>query len=77
MNKTLQDTQYKDYLNADVDKSGFLLVKGTYLEFGKIIYANRQLCSLLGYSPDQVNTNGKTINVLMPQIISEHHAAFL
>lgn len=52
MNKTLSDNNYKELLNQDVDKSGFLLVRGTYNEFGKIIYANRQLCHMLGYSPD-------------------------
>ncbi len=41
MNKTLQDNNYKEVLNSDVDKSGFLLVRGTFHEFGKIIYANR------------------------------------
>jgi PAS domain-containing protein len=77
MNKTLQDNNYKEQLNQDVDKSGFLLVRGTYHDFGKIIYANRQMCHMLGYTPEQLNTSGKTINVLMPQIISERHSAFL
>jgi hypothetical protein len=34
MNKTLLENTYKEQLNADVDKSGFLLVKGSYAEFG-------------------------------------------
>jgi len=41
MNKTISDNNYKDQLNSDVDKSGFLLVRGTFQDFGKIIYANR------------------------------------
>lgn len=30
MNRTLQENSYKDQLISDVDKSGFLLVRGTY-----------------------------------------------
>lgn len=42
MNNQLQDNTYKEgQLTSDVDKSGFVLVRGTFLDFGKIIYANR------------------------------------
>jgi hypothetical protein len=77
MNKTLQENFYKDQLNMDVDKSGFLIVCGTYADFGRILSASRKLCQMLGYTPDQINSQDKLINVLMPQIISEKHHIFL
>jgi hypothetical protein len=36
MNKTIYEN-YKDLLLTDVDKSGFVLVKGTFVDFGKIL----------------------------------------
>ena len=62
-------------MNTETDKSGFLIVKGTFIDFGKILFANKKACSILGYNQeDFVN---KAINILMPSIISERHSAFL
>jgi PAS domain S-box-containing protein len=77
MNKTLLENTYKEQLNSDVDKSGFLLVKGNFVDFGKIIYANKHLCQMLGYTQEQVNGADKVINILMPTIISDQHHIFM
>ncbi|CDW79589.1 pas domain s-box family protein [Stylonychia lemnae] len=74
MNKTIKEN-YKDNIISDVDKSGFLVVNGTFENFGKILFANKKLCIILDYLPEQLI--GKAINILMPQIISDKHHLFL
>lgn len=74
MNKTIYEN-YRDIMNTEADKSGFLIVKGTFVDFGKILFVNRKACSILGYEQNEVIS--KTINMLMPNLISEKHASFL
>jgi hypothetical protein len=73
MNRTLQENSYKDQLVSDVDKSAFRLVRGTYQEFGKIVYANRKFCQMLGYTQELLNSGDKTINMIMPQLREAPH----
>lgn len=63
MNKTI-DENYRDKMNTEADKSGFLIVKGTFTDFGRILFANKKACSYLGYNQEEVIN--KTINILMP-----------
>lgn len=42
MNKTIQEN-YKNTMLSDVDKSGFMIVNGSFTGFGKIIFANKKL----------------------------------
>jgi PAS domain-containing protein len=63
MNKTIRNT-YSNNLTTEVDKTGFIIVKGTFAEFGQILFANRTLGTMLGYYPEELV--GKLINTFMP-----------
>lgn len=51
MNKTIKEN-YSDNLITDVDKSGFIIVNGSFEGFGKILFANKKLCLMLDYLPE-------------------------
>jgi len=51
MNKTIK-VNYLDVIDSDVDKSGFLIVNGTFEGFGKILFSNKKFCIMLNYLPE-------------------------
>jgi hypothetical protein len=40
---------YTDQMKTEFDTAGFIIVKGNFKEFGKIIFVNRKLAQSLGY----------------------------
>ena len=64
----------EDIIQTGVDESGFLIVKATVKEFGKIMFINRCASTWLGYENNYLVS--KTINCVMPQIIAENHHKF-
>ena len=73
--KQVMKNKYRaDSLKTDSDDSGFIMVKATFKEFGQIIFSNKTAADYLGYDKDFLVT--KTINIMMPSIISENHHRF-
>ena len=74
VNKAIRNAYTMEKLVTEVDESGFLIVKGTYKEFGKILFSNKTINNLLGY--ERKFLVSRMINCLMPDIISESHHKF-
>jgi hypothetical protein len=52
MKKAIKNNYNSEVLATGVEESGFLIVRGTFKEFGHIMFANRTVCAVAGYSRD-------------------------